>query len=29
VFKVLKDAVKPKRMAFVPLAALGELKQED
>jgi nitrogenase-stabilizing/protective protein len=25
VFKVLKDAVKPKKQAFVPLAALGKL----
>jgi nitrogenase-stabilizing/protective protein len=29
VFKVLKDAVKPKRAAFVPLAALGKLAKED
>ena len=29
VFKVLKDAVKPKRTAFVPLSALGKLEQED
>lgn len=29
VFKVLKDAVKPKRTAFVPLTALGKLEQED
>jgi nitrogenase-stabilizing/protective protein len=29
VFKVLKDAVKPKKSAFVPLAALGKLEKED
>jgi nitrogenase-stabilizing/protective protein len=29
VFKVLKDAVTPKRQAFVPLAALGKLEKED
>jgi nitrogenase-stabilizing/protective protein len=29
VFKVLKDAVKPKKVAFVPLAALGKVEQED
>jgi nitrogenase-stabilizing/protective protein len=29
VFKVLKDAVQPKKQAFVPLAALGRLEKED
>ena len=29
VFKVLKDAVKPKRQAFVPLASLGAAEAED
>ena len=29
VFKVLKDAVKPKGQAFVPLATLGRLAGED
>lgn len=29
VFKVLKDAVAPKRGAFVPLAALGKLEKEE
>jgi nitrogenase-stabilizing/protective protein len=29
VFKVLKDAVKPKKQAFVPLAALGQREKED
>jgi nitrogenase-stabilizing/protective protein len=29
VFKVLKDAVAPKRQAFVPLAALGKMEEED
>ena len=29
VFKVLKDAVAPKRQAFVPLAALGKMGEED
>jgi nitrogenase-stabilizing/protective protein len=29
VFKVLKDAVKPRKGAFVPLAALGKLEKED
>jgi nitrogenase-stabilizing/protective protein len=29
VFKVLKDAVKPKRQAFVPLAALSQVDKDD
>lgn len=29
VFKVLKDAVTPKRQAFVPLSSLGKLEKED
>jgi len=29
VFKVLKDAVRPKGTAFVPLSALSKLEQED